>query len=193
MGQNIKYDLSVLAQWGIEVQCKLQDTMLESYVLNSVAGRHDMDSLALRNLDRETIQFSDIAGKGAKQLTFNQIDLEQAGPYAAEDADITIQLHQTLHPQLAEISSLLNVYNEIEAPLIRVLSRIERTGAKINSKAMQQQSAEIAQKLIDLETKVHEIAGQPFNIGSPKQLQHCLLYTSPSPRDQRGSRMPSSA
>jgi len=174
VGQNIKYDISVLAQAGIEIACTLQDTMLESYVLNSVAGRHDMNSLALRNLDRETIQFEDIAGKGAKQITFNQIELEQAGPYAAEDADVTIQLHQTLHPQLSEHPSLLKVYNEIEAPLIPVLSRIERTGAYIDSKAMQKQSGEIAIRLIELEAEVHELAGQPFNLASPKQLQHIL-------------------
>jgi DNA polymerase I len=174
VGQHIKYDLSVLAQAGIEIECKLQDTMLESYVLNSVAGRHDMDSLARRHLDRETIHFEDIAGKGAKQITFNQIELEQAGPYAAEDADITLQLHQTLNSQLKEILPLLEVYENIEAPLIRVLSRIERTGALIDSKAMLSQSSEIAIKLIDLEKKVHDLAGQPFNLASPKQLQHIL-------------------
>jgi DNA polymerase-1 len=174
VGQNIKYDISVLAKAGVEIGCKLQDTMLESYVLDSVAGRHDMDSLALRNLDRETIHFEDIAGKGAKQITFNQIDLEQAGPYAAEDADVTIQLHQTLHPKLSEHPSLLKVYEEIEIPLIPVLSRIERTGAFIDSKAMQKQSSEIAIRLIELEAEVHELAGQPFNLASPKQLQHIL-------------------
>tara|TARA_B110000483_G_scaffold141911_1_gene169450 strand:- start:32869 stop:35661 length:2793 start_codon:yes stop_codon:yes gene_type:complete len=174
VGQNIKYDISVLAQAGVEIGCKLQDTMLESYVLDSVAGRHDMDSLALRNLDRETIHFEDIAGKGAKQITFNQIDLEQAGPYAAEDADVTIQLHQTLHPKLSKHPFLLKVYEEIEAPLIRVLSRIERTGAFIDSKAMQKQSGEIAIRLLELEAEVHELAGQPFNLASPKQLQHIL-------------------
>lgn len=175
VGQHIKYDLSVLARRGIEIRCKLQDTMLESYVLDSVAGRHDMDSLALRNLDRETIHFEDIAGKGAKQITFNQIELEQAGPYASEDADITLQLHQTLHPKLENTSELLSVYEEIEAPLIRILSRIERTGALIDSKAMLSQSSEIAVKLIDLEKQVHDLAGQPFNLASPKQLQHILF------------------
>lgn len=174
VGQNIKYDMSVLAQAGIEIGCKLQDTMLESYVLDSVAGRHDMDSLAMRCLDRETIHFEDIAGKGAKQITFNQIDLEQAAPYAAEDADITLQLHQHMHPKLESEKSLLKVYEDIEAPLIPVLSRIERTGALINSKAMLQQSGEIALRLIELETEVHELAGQPFNLASPKQLQHIL-------------------
>lgn len=174
VGQHIKYDLSVLAQAGIEISCQLQDTMLESYVLDSVAGRHDMNSLALRNLDRETIHFEDIAGKGAKQITFNQIELEQAGPYAAEDADITLQLHQTMLPKLKGIPPLLDVYQNIEAPLIRVLSSIERTGALIDSRAMQKQSGEIAVRLIDLEKQVHELAGQPFNLASPKQLQHIL-------------------
>lgn len=175
VGQHIKYDLSVLALADIEVNCQLQDTMLQSYVLDSVAGRHDMDSLAMRNLDRETIHFEDIAGKGAKQITFNQVELEQAAPYAAEDADITLQLHQALHPQLEEIPELLKVYEDIEAPLIRVLSRIERTGALIDSKAMQTQSGEIAIKLIELEKQVHDFAGQPFNLASPKQLQHILF------------------
>ncbi len=175
VGQNIKYDLSVLAQAGVQVDCKLADSMLESYVLDSVAGRHDMDSLALRHLDRETIHFEDIAGKGVKQITFNQIDLEQAGPYAAEDADITLQLHNKLHAELREKPSLLEVYEKIEIPLIRVLSRIERTGALINAKAMQAQSSEIAEKLIGLEKQVHELAGQPFNLASPKQLQHILF------------------
>jgi DNA polymerase-1 len=174
VAQNLKYDQSVLANYGIEVRCQPMDTMLESYVLNSVAGRHDMDSLALRHLDRETIHFEDIAGKGAKQLTFNQIALEQAAPYAAEDADITLQLHQELWPQLEKIAPLKKLYLDIEAPLVSVLSHIERNGALIDPDAMFAQSEEIAAKVQNLETQVHDLAGQVFNLGSPKQLQEIL-------------------
>ena len=174
VAQNLKYDQSVLANYGIDVKCRVMDTMLESYVLNSVAGRHDMDSLAMRHLDRETIHFEDIAGKGAKQLTFNQIALEEAAPYAAEDADITLQLHQVLWPQLEEIPSLKKLYEDIEAPLVRVLSHVERNGALIDPDAMFAQSEEIAAKVQNLETQVHDLAGQVFNLGSPKQLQEIL-------------------
>jgi len=174
VAQNLKYDQSVLANYGIDVKCKVMDTMLESYVLNSVAGRHDMDSLAMRHLERETIHFEDIAGKGTKQLTFNQIALEEAAPYAAEDADITLQLHQALWPQLEEISSLKKLYEDIEAPLVRVLSHVERNGTLIDPDAMFAQSEEIAAKVQNLETQVHDLAGQAFNLGSPKQLQEIL-------------------
>jgi len=174
VAQNLKYDQSVLANYGIDVKCKVMDTMLESYVLNSVAGRHDMDSLAMRHLERETIHFEDIAGKGTKQLTFNQIALEEAAPYAAEDADITLQLHQALWPQLEEISSLKKLYEDIEAPLVRVLSHVERNGTLIDPDAMFAQSEEIAAKVQNLETQVHDLAGQVFNLGSPKQLQEIL-------------------
>jgi len=174
VAQNLKYDQSVLANYGIDVKRKVMDTMLESYVLNSVAGRHDMDSLAMRHLERETIHFEDIAGKGTKQLTFNQIALEEAAPYAAEDADITLQLHQALWPQLEEISSLKKLYEDIEAPLVRVLSHVERNGTLIDPDAMFAQSEEIAAKVQNLETQVHDLAGQVFNLGSPKQLQEIL-------------------
>jgi len=174
VAQNLKYDQSVLANYDIHVQNQVLDTMLESYVYNSVAGRHDMDSLAKRRLDRETIHFEDIAGKGAKQLTFNQIALEEAGPYAAEDADITLQLHQSFWPALESEQSLSTLYKEIEAPLVSVLSKVERNGTLIDPDAMFQQSEEIAAKVQQLETQVHDLAGQVFNLGSPKQLQEIL-------------------
>jgi len=174
VAQNLKYDQSILANYDIDVRCRVMDTMLESYVLNSVAGRHDMDSLALRHLGRETIHFEDIAGKGSKQLTFNQIALEQAAPYAAEDADITLQLHQELWGQLEKIEPLKKLYQEIEAPLVSVLSHVERNGALIDPDAMFAQSEEIAAKVQKLETQVHDLAGQVFNLGSPKQLQEIL-------------------
>ncbi len=191
VAQNLKYDQSVLANYGIDVKCKVMDTMLESYVLNSVAGRHDMDSLAMRHLERETIHFEDIAGKGTKQLTFNQIALEEAAPYAAEDADITLQLHQALWPQLEEISSLKKLYEDIEAPLVRVLSHVERNGTLIDPDAMFAQSEEIAAKVQNLETQVHDLAGQVFNLGSPKQLQEILYEKQQLPvlkKHPRGSR-----
>src|SRR5690606_28113697 len=131
IGQNLKYDRNVLKNHGITLNGITWDTMLESYVVNSVAGRHDMDSLALRYLDHKTIHFEDVAGKGAKQLTFNQIDIEQAGPYAAEDADICIRLHQALWPQLEKEAGLKRVFNDIEMPLVPVLADIERNGALI--------------------------------------------------------------
>lgn len=174
IAQNLKYDQSVLENYDIHVRNQVLDTMLESYVYNSVAGRHDMDSLAKRRLDRETIHFEDIAGKGAKQLSFNQIALEEAGPYAAEDADITLQLHLGFWAELEKMPSLSKLYREIEAPLVSVLSRVERNGTLIDPDAMFQQSEEIAAKVQQLETQVHDLAGQVFNLGSPKQLQEVL-------------------
>jgi len=174
VAQNLKYDRSVLANYDIQIQNRLWDTMLESYVYNSVGGRHDMDSLAKRRLERETIHFEDIAGKGAKQLNFNQIALEQASPYAAEDADITLQLHQSFILDLQTEPSLLKLYHDIEAPLVEVLSSIERNGTLIDPDAMFQQSEEIAAKVQQLETQVHDLAGQVFNLGSTKQLQEVL-------------------
>ena len=174
VAQNLKYDRSVLANYHIEVNNQVLDTMLESYIYNSVAGRHDMDSLAKRLLDKDTVHFEDIAGKGARQLTFNQIALEQAAPYAAEDADITLQLHQTIWPEIESEGSLAALYKEVEAPLEKVLSRIERNGTLIDPDAMFQQSEEIAAKVQQLETRIHDLAGQVFNLGSPKQLQEVL-------------------
>ncbi|MGL5005966.1 MAG: DNA polymerase I [Plesiomonas sp.] len=175
VGQNLKFDQSILARYGIELRGIAYDTMLESYVLNSVAGRHDMDSLAERHLAHQTISFEEVAGKGKNQLTFNQIALEQAAPYAAEDADITLRLHQALWPQLQAQPSLEKVFREIEIPLVPVLSRIERTGVLIEPMLLNQQSSELAQRLAELETEAHTLAGEPFNLASPKQLQAILF------------------
>jgi len=175
VGQNLKYDQSVLARYDIQLKGVRFDTMLESYVLNSVASRHDMDSLALKYLGRKTISFEDIAGKGAKQLTFNQIELEKAAQYAAEDADITLQLHQTLWPQLQQHSGLASVLQDIELPLVDILSRIERYGVLIDSNLLAKQSEQLANRIAELEQLAYEQAGKPFNLASPKQLQEILF------------------
>lgn len=171
VGQNLKYDISILANAGIKLQGVAFDTMLESYVFNSVASRHDMDGLALKYLGHKNIGFEDIAGKGAKQLTFNQIPLENAAPYAAEDADITLRLHQHLWPRLEKEAELASVFTDIELPLIQVLSDIERQGVLIDSMLLGQQSEELARKIDELESKAYDIAGEKFNLSSPKQLQ----------------------
>ena len=171
LGQNLKYDRNVLINHGITLEGIEHDTMIESYVLNSTGSRHDMDTLADKYLGRTTIHFQDIAGKGAKQLTFNQIDLEQAAPYAAEDADITLQLHEALYPQLAAEKGLLSVYSEIDKPLVSVLSNIERRGAKVDAHKLAQQSQELATRISELEKEAYELAGEEFNLSSPKQLQ----------------------
>ncbi|MCL1124424.1 DNA polymerase I [Shewanella surugensis] len=171
VGQNLKYDMSVLANHGIALTGIKFDTMLESYVFNSVVSKHNMDDLALKYLSHNNIKFEDVAGKGAKQLTFNQIPLETAAPYAAEDADITLRLHQTLWSKLETEPALIPVFNEIELPLISILSDMERHGVLIDSMMLSQQSIEIAQKIDNLEQKAYLISGEPFNLNSPKQLQ----------------------
>ncbi len=170
LGQNLKYDMSVLAQHGIDLQGVAFDTMLESYVLDATASRHDMDTLAKKHLGEETVHFTDIAGKGAGQLTFNQIALEEAGPYAAEDADITLRLHLNFSSRLKLEASLLTVYQSIEIPLIPVLSRIERNGAQVDQGLLNTQSAELGKRLDELELQAHDLAGKAFNLASPKQL-----------------------
>ena len=175
VGQNLKYDMSIFAQHGIALQGIEFDTMLESYVLDSVATRHDMDSLAEKYLGEQTIKFSDVAGKGVGQLTFNQIALEIAGPYAAEDADITLRLHQVLWPQVSAHTSLGKVFTDIELPLVPVLSRIERTGALVDDTLLFQQSQELALRLAELEREAWDLAGQEFNLASPKQLGDILF------------------
>ncbi|MGE8069701.1 DNA polymerase I [Pseudomonas sp. NPDC089569] len=183
VGQHAKFDMNILANCaiggdqanGITVRGVAFDTMLESYVLNSTATRHDMDSLALKYLDHTTVSFQDIAGKGAKQLTFDQIALEQAGPYAAEDADVTLRLHQVLHEKLAAIPSLASVLTDIEIPLVPVLARIERQGAFVDAALLGVQSIELGDKMVALEREAFEIAGEEFNLGSPKQLG-VILY-----------------
>ena len=177
VGQHAKYDINVLANASTPITVKgvAFDTMLESYVLDSTATRHDMDSLALKYLNHSTIRFEDIAGKGAKQLTFDQIALEQAGPYAAEDADVTLRLHQELWGRLEAVPSLAKVLRDIEIPLVPVLARIERNGALVDAKLLGEQSVELGEKLVELERKAVEIAGEEFNLASPKQLG-VILY-----------------
>lgn len=175
VGQHIKYDKNVLANYDITLNGIGFDTMLESYVLNSTAQRHDMDSLALAYLGHKTIHFEEIAGKGAKQLTFNQIPLEEAGPYAAEDADITLRLHQAIWEKLSGIDELKRLLIDIEVPLACVLSRMEQQGVLIDSQKLRQQSQDLATRIAELEKEVHEEAGEPFNLGSTKQLQHILF------------------
>ncbi|ANI29802.1 DNA polymerase I [Yersinia entomophaga] len=175
VGQNLKFDKSLLARYDIDLRGIEFDTMLESYVLNSVAGRHDMDSLSERYLNHKTITFEEIAGKGKNQLTFNQIALEQASPYAAEDADVTLQLHLAMWPKLQESEGLLRIFREIEMPLLPVLSHIERTGVLIDQSILSTHSQELTIRLAELEKQAHELAGEPFNLASPKQLQ-AILY-----------------
>ncbi|WP_241737593.1 DNA polymerase I [Neptunicella marina] len=175
VGQHIKYDMNVLANYDIKLQGIAFDTMLESYVFNSTAGRHDMDSLADRYLGVQTVHFEDIAGKGAKQLTFNQIDLEQAGHYAAEDADITLRLHQHLWPQIETIAGLKQTLQDVEVPLVPVLADMEQTGVLIDSQKLLEQSQFLATRIMQLEKEVHELAGEAFNLNSTKQLQQILF------------------
>ena len=183
VGQHAKFDMNILANCaiggdpahGITVRGIAFDTMLESYVLNSTATRHDMDSLAKKYLEHDTVSFQDIAGKGAKQLTFDQIALEQAGPYAAEDADVTLRLHLALYEQLCALPSLASVLTDIEMPLVPVLARIERQGALVDAALLGVQSIELGNKMVELERQAYEIAGEEFNLGSPKQLG-AILY-----------------
>lgn len=175
VGQNLKYDKNVLANHDIELKGIAHDTMLESYVLNSTANRHDMDTLALTHLGHNTIHFEDIAGKGAKQLRFDQIPLDQAGPYAAEDADITLRLHNVLNAQLTDEPSQLKLYESIELPLVEVLSRTERNGAMLDIAALHQQSEEHGLTLKRLEEEVYTLAGEEFNLSSTQQLSKILF------------------
>lgn len=175
VGQHLKYDKNVLANYDIHLAGIAFDTMLESYVLNSTASRHDMDSLALAYLNHQTIHFEDIAGKGAKQLTFNQIDLSEAAPYAAEDADITFRLHEVLWNKLKDDEKLASILLDIEVPLASVLSRMEQLGVFIDSQRLAQHSQDLAKRIDELEKEVHEEAGETFNLGSTKQLQKILF------------------
>lgn len=176
IGHNLKYDMGVLANYGIQLQGLGFDTMLESYLLDSASNQHSLDSAAIKHLDHKTIRFEEIAGKGAKQKTFNQIELQQAGPYAAEDADITLRLHQTLKPQLDALPKLCQVFTTIEMPLVSVLSRIERYGVLVDAQLLQKQSRSLAKRLLSLEEKIYQLVGKTFNLGSPKQLQ-TILFT----------------
>ncbi|CAA6828692.1 MAG: DNA polymerase I (EC [uncultured Thiotrichaceae bacterium] len=175
VGQNLKYDRSVLLNHDIELKGILHDTMLESYVYNSTSNRHDMDTLSDKYLDHKTIHFEDIAGKGKKQLTFNQIDLEQAAPYAAEDADITLRLHQTLWSKLQSLRPQQTLYQDIEIPLVSVLSDIERNGVRIDANLLATQSAELEASMATIQQECFELAGEEFTLNSPKQLQAILF------------------
>ncbi|MCB1624679.1 MAG: DNA polymerase I, partial [Pseudomonadales bacterium] len=175
VGHHLKYDAHVLANHGIALAGMRYDTMLESYVWNSVATRHDMDSVALIYLGVNTIHYEAVAGKGAKQIPFSQVPLEAATEYAAEDSDITLQLHQALWPQIESVPSLRRLYEEIEQPLVPVLLQMETTGVLIDRKMLRSQSGELAQRLQELQAEAHTEAGQEFNLDSPKQLQQILF------------------
>jgi DNA polymerase-1 len=174
LGQNLKYDAHVLANHGITLRGIAHDTMLESYVLNSTATKHNMDDLAKEYLGVTTIHYEDVAGKGAKQIPFQEVTLEQATPYAAEDADITLRLHQVLMAKLQQHPALLSLYSEIEIPLISVLARIESNGVLIDTAMLAQQSLELANHIVAIEQQAHDLAGHTFNLGSPKQIQDIL-------------------
>ena len=175
LGQHGKYDLHVMRRHGIELRGYAQDTLLESFVLNSTAGRHDLDSLAKRFLGYTTIRYEDIAGKGARQIPFAQIEVEVASRYAAEDADICLRLHQVLHPQLESTPSLLGVYESIEMPLVEVLASMEANGVLIDVEELRRQSRDLSARMLDLQTRVFDLAGRHFNLDSPKQLQALLF------------------
>ncbi|MAY35479.1 MAG: DNA polymerase I [Spongiibacteraceae bacterium] len=175
VGQNLKYDANVLVNHGIALRGIAEDTMLQSYILDAAGNRHDMDSLALKYLGASTVHYEDIAGKGSKQLTFNQIKVEEAGYYAAEDADITLKLHETLRPQVAAEKELDDVYRAIEMPLVPVLSRMERFGAKVDRALLDKQSQELAGKIEAIQKRAYDEAGGPFNLSSPKQLGEILF------------------
>jgi len=175
LGQHIKYDMNVLSLYGIHVDGVAFDTMLESYVLNSTGSRHDMDSLALKYLGRKTIHYEDVAGKGARQIPFSQVRIEDAEHYAAEDADVTLQLHEKLWPRLQQEAPLAAVLQDIEIPLVPVLARMEQRGVLIDGDLLAGQSRELAHQIDKLEKEAQEAAGQPFNLGSPKQLQEILF------------------
>jgi DNA polymerase-1 len=175
IGHNLKYDRNILLNHGIKLDGVRFDSMLESYVLESTATRHDMDSVALKYLDHTTIKYEEVAGKGANQLGFNEVPLETAAPYAAEDADITLRLHEVMWPQLTAQPALARIYEEIEAPLVTVLSDMERAGVVIDTDMLTRQSGELARRISDIEQEAHREAGQPFNLGSPKQIQELLF------------------
>ncbi len=174
VGQDLKFQHNVLANHGIDLRGMAHDTMLESYVLDSTATRHDLDTLAQKYLGLGTVALEDIAGKGVKQLSFDLIELPEAAPYACEDADVTLQLHRALWQRLSEVPALRGVYEDIEMPLLPVLSRMERRGVALDCDMLAAQSVELAQKMAALEARAHELAGEPFNLGSPKQIQEIL-------------------
>ncbi len=175
VGHHLKYDAHVLSNYGIDLAGMQFDSMLESYILDSTATRHDLDSVARKYLDLKTISYTDVAGKGAKQLRFDEVPVDSAAPYAAEDADVTLRLHEALWPQIKQTGKLATIYTDIERPLLRVLLRTEANGVLVDENLLHELSAEFAKQMSSLETQVHTIAGHPFNLGSPKQLQQVLF------------------
>lgn len=175
LGQNLKYDAHVLANHGIELRGIAHDTMLESYVYNSAATRHDMDSIAMKYLGKRTIRYEDVAGKGAKQIPFQEVPLEQAAPYAAEDADVALRLHHYFWPKLQSAARLCALYQETEIPLVPVLLRMEQAGVLVDTAMLRQQSLELAERMLAIEKEAHGLAGRAFNLGSPKQIQAVLF------------------
>ncbi|HEX6612997.1 MAG TPA: DNA polymerase, partial [Rhodanobacteraceae bacterium] len=175
LGQNAKYDLNVLSSCGVTVRGLAYDSMLESYVLNATAGRHDMDTLAKRHLDYDTVKYNDVTGKGAKQISFSQVDLDTACRYAAEDADITLRLHQALWPQVQAQAHTKRLFEEIELPLVEVLARMEQRGVLIDAAALKRQGDELARRMHEIQQRAYALAGRDFNIDSPKQLQALLF------------------
>jgi DNA polymerase-1 len=175
LGHHLKYDAHIFARYGITLRGMQFDSMLESYVLNSVATRHDMDSTAAHYLGLQTIHYEDVAGKGSKQITFNQVALDDAAAYSAEDADVTLRLHRHLWSELEKIPALRELYETVEQPLVPVLLAMEETGVLIDRKMLKKQSGELAEKMLELEKRAHDLAGGPFNLGSPKQLQEILF------------------
>ena len=175
VGHHLKYDAHVLMNYDIDLGGMRYDSMLESYVLNSTATRHDLDSVARKYLDQQTIHYEDVAGKGAKQLRFDEVPIEQAAGYAAEDADVTLRLHKRLWPELERTGNLARLYSEIEQPLVAVLKRMEEHGVLVDAKLLSKLSTEFAEKMASVEAEAHAVAGHPFNLGSPKQLQEVLF------------------
>ncbi|MGH6830359.1 MAG: DNA polymerase, partial [Methylocella sp.] len=176
LGHNLKYDMSVLANHGVELRGIRCDSMLESYVLDSTATRHDLDSLALKYLGVRTILLEDVAGKGSHQLSFNQVPVDRAATYAAEEAEVCLRLHQTFWPRLAEESGLRRLYEEMEVPLVPVLSRMERNGVQIDAEMLREQSRALGGRLLEVEAEAHALAGERFNLESPKQIQEILYH-----------------
>ncbi|MBN8713382.1 MAG: DNA polymerase I [Xanthomonadales bacterium] len=175
LGQNAKYDINILAQCGVQVRGVQHDSMLESYVLNATATRHDMDSLARKYLGYETVKYTEVAGKGARQIPFSQVDVDTACRYAAEDADVTLRLHTALWPQLQRTPSLQQVYTDIEMPLVPVLAAMERRGVLIDTDALRRQSQQLGKRMLELQAQAQTLAGREFNLDSPKQLQAILF------------------
>jgi DNA polymerase-1 len=175
LGHHLKYDRNVLLNHGVQLRGIAYDSMLESYLLDSTASRHDLDSLCQKYLSHTNIKFEDVAGKGVKQLTFDQVPLEQAAPYAAEDADMTLRLHRLLWPRLEAEPALKTLFETVELPLLEVLADMERSGVRVDVDMLRQQSQELAQRMQAVEQEAHEVAGEPFNLGSPKQIQ-AILY-----------------